>query len=390
MAMDILHSSGGRSNLWNRNFSFLVIANLLLHAAVYMLFPVFHHWMVRQWHCSDLYAGGVTAVFGISLFLPGLFNNYLVDTYKRQSVCIRSILLLALISLAYPYVEHFQTLWLLWMIQGAAFAVVLMATGSTLVIDVTPSQKRNQANVCFTWAGIFGMIAGLMGGYHAETLLTFPQLTYCSAFLSVGAILLISMVTVTFRAPLELPLLSFDRFILFRSLGPGLNMMAVPFVLGMILSTIYDSFFYLCIGGGFICFLFLKAATVTRADGRLLVTIGQLLTGAGLLVLYYSDAGIHLWGAGFLIGLGAAASISQFLFVMIQLPLHCERGTGYHTYQLLWELGILLGVMSGKWTAATPSGNPFIVALVVCLVGLIAYQLAVNRYYRKQMERRKI
>lgn len=290
----------------------------------------------------------------------------------------------------YPYVEHFQTLWLLWMIQGAAFAVVLMATGSTLVIDVTPSQKRNQANVCFTWAGIFGMIAGLMGGYHAETLLTFPQLTYCSAFLSVGAILLISMVTVTFRAPLELPLLSFDRFILFRSLGPGLNMMAVPFVLGMILSTIYDSFFYLCIGGGFICFLFLKAATVTRADGRLLVTIGQLLTGAGLLVLYYSDAGIHLWGAGFLIGLGAAASISQFLFVMIQLPLHCERGTGYHTYQLLWELGILLGVMSGKWTAATPSGNPFIVALVVCLVGLIAYQLAVHRYYRKQMERRKI
>ena len=270
------------------------------------------------------------------------------------------------------------------------FAVVLMATGSTLVIDVTPSQKRNQANVCFTWAGIFGMIAGLMGGYHAETLLTFPQLTYCSAFLSVGAILLISMVTVTFRAPLELPLLSFDRFILFRSLGPGLNMMAVPFVLGMILSTIYDSFFYLCIGGGFICFLFLKAATVTRADGRLLVTIGQLLTGAGLLVLYYSDAGIHLWGAGFLIGLGAAASISQFLFVMIQLPLHCERGTGYHTYQLLWELGILLGVMSGKWTAATPSGNPFIVALVVCLVGLIAYQLAVHRYYRKQMERRKI
>ena len=387
--MDMLHSSGSRSNLWNRNFSFLVIANLLLHAAVYMLFPVFHHWMTKQWHCSDLYAGGVTAVFGISLFLPGLFNNYLVDTYKRQAVCVRSIFVLALISLAYPYVEHFQTLWFLWMIQGAAFAIVLMATGSTLVIDVTPSQKRNQANTSFTWAGIFGMMAGLIGGHQAESLLTFPQLTYCSALLSVGAILLISMVSVSFRAPLELPLLSFDRFILFRSLGPGLNMMAVPIVLGIVFGTIYDSFFYLCIGGGFICFLFLKAATTVRADGRLLVTLGQLLTGAGLSVLYFSDAGIHLWGAGFLIGFGAAASISQFLFVMIQLPLHCERGTGYHTYQLLWELGILLGVMSGKWTVASPSGHPFMVALLVCLAGMLVYQASVHRYYCRHMNRRK-
>ena len=387
--MDMLHSLGGRSNLWNRNFSFLVIANLLLHAAVYMLFPVFHHWMTRQWHCSDLYAGGVTAVFGISLFLPGLFNNYLVDTYKRQAVCVRSILVLALISLAYPYVEHFQTLWFLWMIQGAAFAIVLMATGSTLVIDVTPSQKRNQANTSFTWAGIFGMMAGLTGGYHAESLLTFPQLTYCSALLSVGAILLISMVSVSFRAPLELPLLSFDRFILFRSLGPGLNMMAVPFVLGIVFGTIYDSFFYLCIGGGFICFLLLRAANAVRADGRMLVALGQLLTGAGLSVLYFSDAGIHLWGAGFLIGFGAAASISQFLFVMIQLPLHCERGTGYHTYQLLWELGILLGVMSGKWIVTFPFGNPFMVALLICLAGLFVYQAGVHRYYRRHMEQRK-
>lgn len=388
MAMGILHPSEGRNNLWNRNFSYLAVANLLLHAAVYMLFPVFHHWMVRQWHCSDLYAGGVTAVFGISLFLPGLFNNYLVDTYKRQTVCIRSILILALVSLAYPYVEHFHTLWLLWMIQGVVFAIALMATGSTLVIDVTPSQKRNQANTCFTWAGIFGMMSGLIGGYYAESLISFPQLTYVSTLLAIIAILLISMVSVSFRAPLELPLLSFDRFLLFRSLGPGVNMMAVPFVLGIVFGTIYDSFFYLCITGGVICFLLLKATVAV--DGRLLVALGQILTGAGLLVLYFSDAGIHLWGAGFLIGLGAAASISQFLFVMIQLPLHCERGTGYHTYQLLWELGILLGVMSGKWATASLSGNPFIVALVACLAGLIVYQLAVHRYYRRQMEQRKI
>lgn len=387
MSMDILHSSGGRSNLWNRNFSYLAVANLLFHAAVYMLFPAFQHWMVKQWHCSDLYAGGVTAVFGISLFLPGLFNNYLVDTYKRQTVCIRSILVFALVALAYPYVELFRTLWLLWMIQGVAFAIFLMSTGSTLVIDVTPSQKRNQANICFTWTGILGMVSGLIGGYYVESMLSFPQQTYVSSLLSLGAVLLVSMVSVSFRAPLELPLLSFDRFLLFRSLGPGLNMMAVPIVLGIVFGTIYDSFFYLCITGGFICSLLLK--TFVTFGGRLLVALGQILTGGGLLVLYFSDTGIHLWAAGFLIGFGAAASISQFLFVMIQLPLHCERGTGYHTYQLLWELGILLGVMMGKW-ATTISGNPYLIALLACLAGLFVYQTGVHPYYQRNMERRKI
>ena len=388
MSVDILHSSGGRSTLWNRNFNLLVLANLLLHAALYMMFPVFHHWVMKQWHCSDLYAGGVTAVFGIALFLPGLFNNYLVDTYKRKSVCIRSIMLFALISLAYPYVEHLDTLWILWLIQGAAFAIALMATGSTLVIDVTPSQKRNQANTYFTWAGIIGMMAGLVGGYHAESWFSFPQLTYVSGVLSLGAVLLISMVSVCFRAPLELPLLSFDRFILFRSLGPGINMMTVPVVLGMVFSTIYDSFFYLCIGGGFVCFLLLEAAISARVNGRLLVALGQILTGAGLMALYFSDAGIHLLGAGFLIGFGAGVSISQFLYMMIQLPLHCERGTGYHTYQLLWELGIMFGVMLGKWALASWNGSPFILAVLVCLIGLLVYQGSIHGYFRRQMERR--
>ena len=232
--------------LWNRNFSLLIAANILLYIAVYMLFPLIHRWMIQAWSCSELQAAGVTAVFGIALFLPGAFNNYLVDTFSRKNVCTRSIMLLALVGILYPYVSSVEMVVLLRILQGALFGIVLMATGSTLAIDVTPSNNRNAANRVFTWSSIVGMLSGIIIGIEGGNYLSFDTLLYFSAFLCAVAIVLVSMVTVCFRAPLDLPLCSFDRFILFRTLLPGINMMTVPMVLGMLFIMISNAFPYIC------------------------------------------------------------------------------------------------------------------------------------------------
>ena len=169
--------------LWNRNFSLLIAANILLYIAVYMLFPLIHRWMIQAWSCSELQAAGVTAVFGIALFLPGAFNNYLVDTFSRKNVCTRSIMLLALVGILYPYVSSVEMVVLLRILQGALFGIVLMATGSTLAIDVTPSNNRNAANRVFTWSSIVGMLSGIIIGIEGGNYLSFDTLLYFSAFL---------------------------------------------------------------------------------------------------------------------------------------------------------------------------------------------------------------
>ena len=38
--------------LWNKNFSLLIAANILLFIGVYMLFPLFFQWMVKEWGCT--------------------------------------------------------------------------------------------------------------------------------------------------------------------------------------------------------------------------------------------------------------------------------------------------------------------------------------------------
>ena len=373
--------------LWNKNFSLLIAANILLFIGVYMLFPLFFQWMVKEWGCTVSQASIQVALFAPAMFIPGAFNNYLVDTFSRKQVCIRSVIMLAAIGLISPYVSQQWMAVGLWMLQGVFFSLALMATGSTLVIDVTPSSKRNAANRVFTWTSILSTIFGLLIGLNGPSMLPIPKLLYLSSALCGCSAFLITMVQVCFRAPLDLPLCSFDRFILFRTLLPGLNMLCVPIVLGMVLSAMPDALFYLSIVGGFIVYLLLRQLSTISQNGKLQVFLGQVLTLAGLVVLLVVDSGVHLHASGFLIGLGTGFSIGHFLQMMILLPMHCERGTSYQTFQLLWQLGFVAALaVAVSGSVFSTSREVYEGAILVCIAGLLFYQLYTCRYFKEHYQ----
>ena len=373
--------------LWNKNFSLLIAANILLFIGVYMLFPLFFQWMVKEWGCTVSQASIQVALFAPAMFIPGAFNNYLVDTFSRKQVCIRSVLMLAAIGLISPYVPQQWMAVGLWMLQGVFFSLALMATGSTLVIDVTPSSKRNAANRVFTWTSILSTIFGLLIGLNGPSMLPIPKLLYLSSALCGCSAFFITMVQVCFRAPLDLPLCSFDRFILFRTLLPGLNMLCVPIVLGMVLSAMPDALFYLSIVGGFIVYLLLRQFSSISQNGKLQVFLGQVLTLAGLVVLLVVDSGVHLHASGFLIGLGTGFSIGHFLQMMILLPMHCERGTSYQTFQLLWQLGFVAALaVAVSGSVFSTSREVYEGAILVCIAGLLFYQLYTCRYFKEHYQ----
>lgn len=373
--------------LWNKNFSLLIAANILLFIGVYMLFPLFFQWMVKEWGFTVSQASILVALFAPAMFIPGAFNNYLVDTFSRKQVCIRSVIMLAAIGLISPYVPQQWMAVGLWMLQGVFFSLALMATGSTLVIDVTPSSKRNAANRVFTWTSILSTIFGLLIGLDGPSMLPISKLLYLSSALCGCSAFLITMVQVCFRAPLDLPLCSFDRFILFRTLLPGLNMLCVPIVLGMVLSAMPDALFYLSIVGGFIVYLLLRQLSSISQNGKLQVFLGQVLTLAGLVVLLVVDSGVHLHASGFLIGLGTGFSIGHFLQMMILLPMHCERGTSYQTFQLLWQLGFVAALaVAVSGVLFSSSQEVYEGAILVCIAGLLFYQLYTCRYFKEHYQ----
>ncbi|MCS2698195.1 hypothetical protein NXW27_17235 [Phocaeicola dorei] len=93
-----------------------------------------------------------------------------------------------------------------------------MTTGSTLVIDVTASRRRTDANIAFSWVGRFGMVAGLALGIYIYPYWNFHHVVYTCVALGTLALLLILAVDVPFRAPLRTSWFSLDRFLLPRTL----------------------------------------------------------------------------------------------------------------------------------------------------------------------------
>ena len=115
------------------------------------------------------------------LFFPGILNAYLVDTFPRKQVCIRSMLLLLLLNFAYVYLSAVWQVFLVRILQGMCFGVTLASTGATLAIDVTPGNKRDQANLCFAWSGVLGMLIGVAVGVWYGTSFSFFTLVSMEA-----------------------------------------------------------------------------------------------------------------------------------------------------------------------------------------------------------------
>lgn len=378
-----------KAKLWTRDMILLSLSNFLLYASLYILLPVLPLWIVRHWFCSYAEAGGAIAVFGLFMFLPGPFNSYLIDRFKRKSLCIWTMALLAIASFSYTYVTALGLVALLRMLQGALFGVITMTTGSTLVIDVTAARRRTDANVAFTWLGRLGMVVGIILGVYIYPYWEFRHVIHASVAMGIGAMILIPLIKVPFRAPLRPSLLSLDRFLLPRTILPGLNMWMIPFIFGVMIAHIYNEIFYICILIGFVITLVLSKFVLSSTSCRSEMELGQAALGGGLLLLAFSNSLITSYLAGILVGIGIGITVSRFFIIMISLPMHCERGSGNNTYQLLWELGILSGFcFENIWTEMHPD-TIYWICLGICVVSLVMYEAFTHSWYYKQMEEKE-
>lgn len=371
------------NTFWNKNFVLLILSNIMLYIGVYMLFPVLHSRLIDNWGIASEKSVLISmGLFGVAMFLPGIFNNYLVDTFRRKNVCTTSILLFAVLGIAYPYAYELWMFYLLRVLQGVLFGIAMMVTGSTLVIDVTPSACRNKANLAFALSGVLGTVIGIFGGAYTESGFSLEELIYISSALNVLSYLLVSFIKVCFRAPMHVSLLSLDRFILLRNVLPGINMLTVPFILGTLIGYETDSFFYLCIAAGFIVFLLIPKDMLGKVDSRIKLVAGYFMLVVSVYILNTGSGSIYI--SGLLAGVGIPLAMYQYLNVMIKLPKHCERGTGYNTYQLMWDAGII----SGCCVYMVYHCEQLSLTLLLCIIGVMLFMAFTYPYFQKILKER--
>jgi len=383
--------------LWTRNFVQAYISNFLLYTALYMLLPVLPFYITGKYGISLTFSGLIMGLFAVSMFFFGPFYSYLIDVYKRKSVCMLS--LLAVTSVFGGYIISGTLLWIIFLriMQGAFFGVA-SALGSTVAIDITTSKKRSESNVCFSWASRLGMVAGPMIGlflYQYGVCTIF----YASIVVGVLAFLFISMVYVPFRAPIGSCLCTIDRFILPKGWIASLNLILVSFSFGVLLvainvyaQSVYQQsfiiYFFALMGGGFILAMIANRLVFENADIRSQIVSGLILMGASLLLLITHTQFTAFLSAAVLMGLGLGLVASDFLLIFIKLSEHCQRGTANTTYFLSWETGVAIGLITGCYLIETQSS---LVALQVCILTLLIasafFLIFTNRHFHQNRKR---
>jgi MFS family permease len=365
--------------LWSHSMRCLAYAQFLLYMAVYMLLPVMPYWIANGWGVSYVEAGWITALFAPAMWLTGPFNSYLIDAFPRKSVAIWGCLVFIAATVGMLYVNPLWMVVVLRLAQGVAFSVATMAIGSTLAIDVAPSNRRTDANVAFLWIARVGMALGLACGYLLYSYEGLTAVWLAAAVLAGVAFLCIPMVSVPFRAPLHAPLCTLDRFFLPRAWVPMVILLWVVTVGGVVANCIYLQMAYFMLVAGVLVGWVVWRWMIPGLPRAAALQLGQAASFAGLLLLAFaSNEAMTQCIASFLTSLGLCLTASFLFHEMVDRAKHCERGSAVNSFQLLWELGMMIGVVVATMVSISASDFLYMICAVLSLV-VVVLDEGVNR-----------
>ena len=381
-----------RIRLWHADFWRLVVADLLLTMAVYILIPVMPRWLIETENFSPVETGLCMGVFGLGLYLLGSQCSWLVQRYRRNQVCMWAIVALAADIMALVYFDRQRTEFVeLWMmlvqrlLLGAAFGLAQMVLSSTLIIDTCESYMRTEANHNAAWFARFALSLGPLAGLLVLSALDYTSVWWAAVACAAVALVLIRRVDFPFRAPEEgVHVASLDRFLLPRGHVLFVNLMLVSFVMGMLLTLPLAPEFYGLMMGGFLLALLAQRFVFRDAELKSEVVSGQILLTAALLILLGYPASPV---APVLVGLGMGIIGARFLLFFIKLSRHCKRGTSHSTFFLGWETGMALGLCAGYALCYEQRDTLLYICLAFIAASLLMYHLYTHSWFMRHKNR---
>lgn len=392
--------------LWHREFWLMAVANLLLTMSVYMLIPIVPQFMFSS-QFTPLATGFAMGVFGIGVFALGGFCSYLVQRYRRNNVCMWSIVGVMASLAAMYYIMKMPTsdlqaalIIIDRFVMGAFFGLSQMVLSSTLIIDTCESFQRTQANHAAAW---FSRFAVSLGPLYAMTfcMQIGRDAAIIGAVVSAGiSLVLIRLINFPFRTPEEtLKKYSLDRFFLVQGAPLFVNLMLITAIFGLTLSLHHTGMFYCMLMAGFVLALIAERHVFLNADLKSEVVTGLIVIFAAFLLLFTHYPHVGSYIAPAMLGFGIGIIGSRFLLFFIKLANHCQRGTSQSTFFLAWELGLSLGLglglsqvglneaVSAEYMATHRNSEVLMLGLVLSAACLLIYIYFVHPWYMKHKNR---
>lgn len=374
--------------IWSRHFWMLVLANLLLGVSVFMLLPYIPAQMQADGYTlRDV--GLVMLAFGLGIVIPGPYVSYFIERFRRNKVCLLSILLLVVFS-AILYEADVQKVFHIGfsgtlavrVLQGFCYGLTEMVVYSTLVLDTCESLYRTEASHVLSWTGRCSLALGPLAAMIINQVFGVSILPLASAGCALLSVILMYVIPFPFRAPNEVVRpWSLDRFFLPKSTPLVVNTILITATFGLLLSLPLSLTFYALMLPGFLLALLAEKYVFANAELESEAITGLIVLFVGFLMLLTRNfdwvSPYVAVMAGFAFGLLG----SRFLLFFIKLSQHCQRGTVQSSFFLSWELGLWLGLYAGFGLLHRDLHSVVVCSIVLIGVALLVYHFLIHGWY---------
>jgi MFS family permease len=364
--------------------------------AFYLLIPTLPFFIADKFNADKQVMGLVLACYVVATLSIRPVSGYLLDSFDRKTIYILSFIFFAGLFFSYLVAISLFILIIIRIFHGFAWGIIT-TSGSTIAIDILPSGKRGEGIGYFGLTTNLSMAVGPLFGLFLYNNYPFVYIFYTSIITSFLGLAVASFIKVPGKEKKMHDTLSFDRFILMRSIPIGINCMLLAIPYGMILafSAIYGAeikvsntgmfFTYMAIGvGGSRIF---SGKLIDRGKIHFVSISGSLILLLSFLLFSISKTELLYFISAFSIGIGYGTIFPAFLSLFINLAHHNQRGTANSTYLTTFDLGIGLGmIIAGKIADISSLSYAFGFSALVSFLAVIYYwQISKGFYERKKI-----
>ncbi|MFI3262831.1 MAG: MFS transporter [Rikenellaceae bacterium] len=385
-----------KPKLWTKNLCYIALAIFFMFCAFYMLMPIIAMYVVDRFNADVSVAGVVVSVYIITALIMRPFSGYFVDKYDRKKLYCISYIIFGLLCLGYVFAASITLLIVLRMCLGATFSMVT-TSGSTLSIDLMPSERRGEGIGYMGALTVLSMAAGPMLGLYFKSLFSYEGL-FISAFIScvIGCYFALSIKTKPRPHVVHAPM-SLDRFYLKSATSMAIVVAMTNFPYGSLMAYVPlylkesgvnaeagNFFFYLALGVVFSRLI--SGKLLNKGLQNMLLTIGLcgLISAFVIFIFFISEATFIV--SSLLIGLSYGLISPSIQSMIIDLVPHSKRGTANSTYFVALDLGSGLGMLLGGFIASASSYKTLmIIALSLIVIAVLTYKLYSFGNYKKML-----
>jgi len=385
--------------LFKGNFVLVFFSSMMLFTAFYLLMPTLPVYLTRELRIDKGQTGLVLSIYTLAALIIRPFTGYLIDRYSRKAFYIPAFLLFALIFTGYPLAGTLGLMLIVRFAHGVVWGVAT-TTGSTLIVDIIPADRRGEGIGLYGLAMTIPMALGPFIGLQLTHYQNYSHLFIFAAVLAFTGFLL----TVFIRYPVvshsHKSHFSWRNLIETSSLPVTFNLLLINSSYGGLVSFISLYAIETGIGHTGIFFIvFASGIAVARIyGGKIFDRQGPMaisVTGIVLLMAAYSSLGLNISIFGFLLAAALAGLGSGVIFPIFQAMVNNmvspkRRGAANSTLFTGLDLGIGIGmVATGLSAHEIGLPNTYLVFVLINGIALAFFLLVTLKHYRNHLSTNK-